>query len=135
DVRPLAVPGRRIVVLPEDLEQGLVGNLLGIEGHLHRFGVPGPARANLLVGRLAHRPARVADGGLDNAGGLAEGFLDAPETTGAEGGSLEGDGLHGRTPFGSFAQRRPGVPTKGRRLATGFGRRSRELGSKFGGVS
>ena len=58
------------------------------------LGVAGPARADLVVGRVRGEAARVADGGRDDARRLPEGLLGAPEAAESEDGDLRAVG-HG----------------------------------------
>src|SRR3984957_11912219 len=51
DVVALAHPLGRVVALPENLQQPVVGDFLRIEHHKHRFGMSGAARTDLLVSR------------------------------------------------------------------------------------
>ena len=60
DVAELAVLHRRIDVVPEDVEQLLVADLLRVVDDLHRLGVAGAAGRDLLVGRVLRLAARVA---------------------------------------------------------------------------
>src|SRR5207249_5415637 len=67
DVVALAHALRRVVGLPEDLEHGLVTGGGRIEDGQYDLGVPRPARADLLVGRVGRVPTGVADGGRVHA--------------------------------------------------------------------
>ena len=49
---------RRVVALPEDLQQLAVGDLLGVEHHQHDLAVTGAAGADLLVGRVRREARR-----------------------------------------------------------------------------
>ena len=51
DVRALAIQCRRVMALPEHIEQFVVGNLRRVERHLHDFGVSAATAANVFVGR------------------------------------------------------------------------------------
>src|SRR5690606_28005155 len=59
DVVALPVRGGRVVVLPEGLEQPLGVGAGAVVGDEHRLGVPGEARAHLLVRRVGGQPAHV----------------------------------------------------------------------------
>src|SRR4051812_32098610 len=80
DVVALAVLGRRVVDLEEELEDVPVGDPLGVEDDLDRLGVPGmvPVRRVLVLA------ARVSDPGGNHALAPAEQLLDAPEATARE---------------------------------------------------
>ncbi len=67
-VATLAHALRRVVVLPEDLEQLLVGDHRGVEDHEDGLGVPSPTGADLLIARVGREPADVADRGRVHAG-------------------------------------------------------------------
>src|SRR3954467_8093532 len=75
DVVALAVPGRRVVDLEEELQDVPVGDALGVEDDLDRLGVTGMVR----VGRVVVLPTGVSDPGRDDAVALAQQILDAPE--------------------------------------------------------
>src|SRR5438045_3116338 len=59
-VRPLPIHLRRIMHLPERIQQFLVADLLRIESHPHHLGVPRLVRANILVTRIGHMPAAIS---------------------------------------------------------------------------
>src|SRR6185437_17016980 len=86
---PLPHPLRRVVVLPEHAQELVVADALRIEHHLHHFGVAGETRADLAVGRVRRGPARVADGGAEDALLFPELALGAPEAAHCERGQLE----------------------------------------------
>src|SRR3954451_1560148 len=79
----------RVVVLPEELEDLLVGDLLGVEDDQHGLRVAGLAAAGLFVGRVGRVAARVADRGRVDALGLPEHALRAPEAAHADDGGLQ----------------------------------------------
>ena len=79
DVRPLPVPLRGVVRAPEEVEQLVVGDLLGVVLDLDRLGVAGRVGADVVVGGVVGVPAGVADAGAGDAGDLPERRLDAPE--------------------------------------------------------
>src|SRR5690606_8463791 len=80
DVVALAEALRRVVALPEDLEELLLGDLRGVVRDERRLGVPRARGARLLVGGVRRRAAHVADGGAHHTGDLPEDLLGAPET-------------------------------------------------------
>ena len=61
DVRALPVQLRRVVLGEEDGEQLLVGDALRVVGDLDDLGVARAVAADLLVGRVRGRAARIAD--------------------------------------------------------------------------
>jgi hypothetical protein len=73
----LAVQGRRVVDLEEELQQLSVGASLGIEDDLDRLRVPGM----IAVGRVRNIAAGVADPRRNDAGSLPEEILHSPETS------------------------------------------------------
>src|SRR5262245_53642261 len=90
DVVALAHALRRVVVLPEGLEELIVGDLLRVIDHLHDLVVAGAAGADLLVGRIGRQAAGIAHGGRVNAlAQLPELALGAPEAAHAEDRGLE----------------------------------------------
>src|SRR6185503_17551286 len=72
---------RRVMVLPEDLQQLVVARLGRVEYDADGLGVTGPAGTRLLVSRVGRVAALVANGGGPNAGQLPERLLFAPEAT------------------------------------------------------
>ncbi len=83
-VPSLAIQAGRVVDLPEQLEELVIGHLRWIEGHPYRFGVACPASADLFVARVGSGPARVSRFGRGDTGYIQEGAFDPPETTGRE---------------------------------------------------
>src|SRR5947209_1944358 len=79
DVIALPHALRRIVVLPEDLQQLPVADHLRIEHDEHDLVVPGHARADLAVRRVRCMTAGVPDRGAVDAAKLPEFPLGAPE--------------------------------------------------------
>src|SRR6476646_770470 len=75
DVISLTHALRRVVVLPEELEQLLVARLLGVEDDQDGLGVAGGAGADLLVGGVRRLAAGVADRRRVDARGLPEDAL------------------------------------------------------------
>src|SRR5919108_73496 len=84
DVPSLAVELRRIVLVPEDVEQLFVSDELRVEGHFDDLGMPGRVRADIFVRRILERATGVTDARPGDAFDLAKRRLDAPEATGAE---------------------------------------------------
>src|SRR4051812_47314018 len=80
DVVALAVLGRRVVDLKEELEDVAVGDALGVEDDLDGLGVP----RMVPVGRVVVLPTGVADPGGDDPLALAQQLLDAPEAAARE---------------------------------------------------
>src|SRR5688572_4515831 len=74
--------------LPEELQQLLVSDSLGVIHDTHGLGVAGHAAADFLVGGIGGRASLVADGGDDHARLLPEVLLLAPETAERELGDL-----------------------------------------------
>src|SRR6266568_441387 len=93
-VRALAVHLGRVVVLPEDVQELLVGDLGGVELDLDRLGMAAAAAADLLVGRALGGPAGVPHGGGDYPGRHPERRLNPPEATPGKQ-RLLGPGRHG----------------------------------------
>src|SRR5438552_16251834 len=79
DVRALTVQRRRIVILPEDVEQLLVRHLRRIVDELNHFGVSRASAAHILIGRVLERPAEITDGRVLHTVYVAKGRLDSPE--------------------------------------------------------
>src|SRR5579859_753731 len=79
DVVALAHALGGVVRLPEDLEQVSVGYPGRVEDDPDGLGVTGAAGADFLVGRVGGEATLVADGGGDDARGLPELSLRAPE--------------------------------------------------------
>src|SRR5262245_16545768 len=84
EVWSLAMPGGRIMNLPEDTEQRGEAELRGFIFHLHHFGMSGRARAHVFVSRVLRHAPRVADAGIRNTFHLRELRLDTPKTARAE---------------------------------------------------
>src|SRR3954453_2068609 len=80
DVVPLPHALRRIVALPERLQQLVIRDLLRIEHHEHDLVVPGQPGAAFPIRRVLGLAARVAGGGRVDARQLPELLLGAPET-------------------------------------------------------
>src|SRR5216683_6610662 len=84
EVRPLAVYLRRVVSLPENVEQLFVTHFWRIERHLHHFGMPCFIRAYVFVSRIRHLPAAVAYCGANHSRHALKRRLHAPETPRSE---------------------------------------------------
>jgi len=52
---------RRVVVLPEELEQIGVGDLVWVKDHPYHFGVTGRPAAHLVIGRVLCKAGRIAN--------------------------------------------------------------------------
>src|SRR6266849_415543 len=81
EVGALAVQRRRVVHVPERVQQLRVRDLRRVVSDLDGLGVAGPSRADLLVGHVVDVAALVARDGLDHARDLVEEVLDTPETS------------------------------------------------------
>eukprot|EP00303_Exanthemachrysis_gayraliae_P007697 CAMPEP_0206013680 /NCGR_PEP_ID=MMETSP1464-20131121/16910_1 /ASSEMBLY_ACC=CAM_ASM_001124 /TAXON_ID=119497 /ORGANISM="Exanthemachrysis gayraliae, Strain RCC1523" /LENGTH=256 /DNA_ID=CAMNT_0053387409 /DNA_START=205 /DNA_END=973 /DNA_ORIENTATION=- len=88
--------GHGRVLLPEDAEDLLVGELARVELHPERLRV---VRYGVVRGPLSRAPA-VANHGAQDAWGLVKGGLRVPESPEGEGGGLGLRGLHGGGSFG-----------------------------------
>ena len=126
DVVALAHALRRVVDLPERLEEIVVGDLGGVERDQDGLRVAGAAGADLVVGRVRRRPTLVADGRRVHAGQRPEGTLGAPEAAEAEVGDLdplrERRGQRGAQNRVDGGHRHRGVATRQRVLGAGQGR-------------
>src|SRR6185369_11966257 len=80
-VRPLPVHLRRIMHLPERIQQFLVADLLRIKRYLHHLGVPGLVRANILVCRIGHIPAAISGLRRNHARDSLKISLDPPKAS------------------------------------------------------
>ena len=88
-VRALPVEGGRIMGLPKQLQEVLVGDLLGVKPDLDDFRVPGAPGADLFVSGILGRAAgKTAHHRFDPFHALEDGF-GAPVAATAEGGGLE----------------------------------------------
>src|SRR5665811_516172 len=81
EVVSLAEALRRVVVLPELLEQELGGGERRVIGDQHRLGMARATAAYLLVGRVGGVAPHVSDRRGDHAGELPEDALGTPEAT------------------------------------------------------
>src|SRR5215469_14739549 len=79
---------------PKNFQELVVADLRRIELHLHHLSMSGLIGANILIGRILLRSARVSDASGQNTFYVAEGFFDAPKTPRTECRFL---GLHGNT--------------------------------------
>src|ERR1700730_4640270 len=85
-IRTLPVELSRIVVLPEPVQEFLVGKRGRIVFDFHRLGVAGAIGANILVSGISEVSAGVANPGRDHARQLAESGFNSPETACRKGG-------------------------------------------------
>src|SRR6266446_1108443 len=81
EVRPLAVHLRRVVRLPENVEQLLVTHFRRIECYLHHFRMPRFIRANVFVGWIRRLPAAVTDRCINHSWHALKRRLHAPEAS------------------------------------------------------
>jgi len=88
NIGTLPIQRRRIVVRPENIKQLVVTGLRWIEFHFHYFGMAGFVRANLFIGWIILRPARVPNRCRDDAVQFSECLFHTPETACAKGGFL-----------------------------------------------
>src|SRR5258705_3199604 len=85
DVIALTHALRGIVVLPEGLEQSLIGDLAWIVDHQHDLVMAGAPAADLLISRIGRVTSRIAHrGDVDALAQLPELALGAPEAAHAE---------------------------------------------------
>src|ERR1017187_8226987 len=94
-VAELAVRVRRVDVVPEDVQELLVRDLLWVVHHLDRLAVPRAARGDFVVRGIRLLAARVSHGRRDDAREVVVRLLHAPETAAREGGFHESS-RHGR---------------------------------------
>src|SRR6267143_495216 len=80
EIRSLAVHLRRVMSLPENVEQLFITHFCGIEGHLHHVRMPGFVSANVFVGRIRRLPAAIPYGGINHSRHALKRSLHAPET-------------------------------------------------------
>src|SRR5580700_10630285 len=80
----LAVHLRRVVDGPENIEQLIVAELLGIKRDLDDFGMAGRIGADVLVAGVFRASAAVADRGVQNAWDAAKRGFNTPETSRAK---------------------------------------------------
>jgi uncharacterized membrane protein (UPF0127 family) len=88
DVRPLPVQRGWVVIIPEDFEQVVIADDLGIESDLDYFGVTGAIRTNVFIGGMFQLAAGVANLRRFHAGQTAECGFHPPKTAGTECGLL-----------------------------------------------
>src|SRR3954453_5615481 len=119
DVVALAVLGRRVVDLEEELQDVPIGDALGVEDNLDRLGVPGMVP----VGRVLVLSTGVSDPGGDDSIALTQQLLDAPEAPSREDGGL-GVVAHNALLPSKLGVRDPFNPTRTARGSAGA-RRSR----------
>src|SRR5882762_8945758 len=85
EVRALAVHLRRVVHLPESIEQLLIGQCRWIESDLHDFGMPGFIGADVFIGRVFCVAAAVPDDCVNNSRNAAECCFDPPKASCSKG--------------------------------------------------
>src|SRR5437016_3380568 len=85
-IRPLAVLGRWIVVLPEDVQQRVIRHLRGIELHFYHLGMSRLVCADFFIRRILSVAAGIAHGRCHHAGSLTKSGFHTPKTSGAESG-------------------------------------------------
>src|SRR5258707_4140693 len=83
-IRSLAVHLRRVMSLPENVEQLFVTHFCGIERHLHHFRMPGFVRANVFVGRIRRLSPTVSYRCINYSRHALKRGLYAPETPRSE---------------------------------------------------
>jgi uncharacterized protein len=88
DVRSLPVQRGGVVITPEDFEQVVIADDLGIEGDLDHFGVAGAIRANVFIGGVVDLAAGIADRRGFDARETPKRSFDAPKTACTECGLL-----------------------------------------------
>src|SRR5437868_14488458 len=96
DVIALTVELGRVVSGEEDVEQIVVADLIGSEGHADRFGMTGIAAADLAIGRVGDRAAGITALDRFDPDDIEEHRLGAPETSAGEDCDLIG---HGTAPW------------------------------------
>jgi hypothetical protein len=89
DVGALLVEGGRIMDVPKNIEQLLIGDFRRVVGDPDDFGVAGLVAADILVGRVHGMAAGVAADDVGDSTEFFEERLGAPETAHAEGGGLK----------------------------------------------
>jgi len=87
-IRPLPVQRGGVVIVPENFEQVVVADYLGIEGDLDYFGVAGTIRTNIFVSGVILFTAGVPDLRGFDACQTAESGFHAPKTACAKGSLL-----------------------------------------------
>jgi uncharacterized protein len=88
DVGSLPVQRGRVVIIPEDFEQFVIADDLGVKGDLDHLGMAGAIRADVFIGGVVQLPAGITDlRGLDARQTPERGF-DAPKTACTECGLL-----------------------------------------------
>ena len=99
-IRSLVIARRRIVHLPEHVEEHLVRDVCRVVGHFANLNVSGRPPMNLLVGRCIDRSTHVADPACDNARNRAQHMLGSPEASGTERRALHSSHTTARGPVG-----------------------------------
>jgi hypothetical protein len=85
NIGALPIQRRRIVIRPKNIKQLVVTDLRWIEFHFHHFGVAGFVRANIFIGWIILRSARVPSRCRDNAVQFSKCLFHTPETACAKG--------------------------------------------------
>src|SRR5712664_1411387 len=80
EVRPLAVQLRRVMSLPENVEQLFITHFCRIERYLHHFRMSGFVRANIFVGWIRRLSAAVPYCRINHTRHALKRSLYAPET-------------------------------------------------------
>jgi len=80
----LPIQSRRIVVRPKNIKELVVADLRRIKFHFHHFSVSGLVCANIFIGRIVFRSARVAGHYVRYALDLAKRRFDSPKTSRTE---------------------------------------------------
>src|SRR5467141_2871966 len=84
EIRPLAVDLRRVVSLPESVEQLFVTHFCRVKRHLHHFRMPRFVRANIFVGGIRSLPAAVSYCRINHSWHPLKRRLHAPEASRSE---------------------------------------------------
>ena len=84
NIRPLPIASGRVVITPKNIEQVLVAHLRGIEFDFDHFRMTGVMAANLFVGRVFRRAARISARGRNHTLGITKQFFNTPKTSRAE---------------------------------------------------
>src|SRR5579872_961394 len=79
-VGPLPIELRRIVVLPKDVQEIAIRDLIRVKCNLYNFRVPSLIRADVLIRGILQVSTHVTHGRRGDAGNFTERRLDSPET-------------------------------------------------------
>src|SRR5689334_9959853 len=88
DIVALTIERRRVVEREEHLQNIVEGDLRRVECDLNNFGMAGVAVADLAVGRVTNRAARVARHDILDTLQIVEDRLEAPEAATTQRGNL-----------------------------------------------